>query len=218
MNQAGFPSLIEQPRRWDVIAGFMLEQRYTTFVEVGCKEGRTTGHVLKTVPDSRVIAVDPWAQMPQQEGVEGGETYKEWDFAKIEAEFWENVGANKDRVLMLRDTSAGAWDWYTQSRHLDGCAFDPSIATDTCDCWLGRNPIDLVFIDAAHDYASVKEDIHRWWPIVRDGGMLIGHDYNHKWPGVERAVAECLDLMVVGCAPDSLWFVIKSPYTKLRAA
>jgi hypothetical protein len=46
--------------------------------------------------------------------------------------------------------------------------------------------------------------------------MLVGHDYNHKWPGVERAVAECLNLMDIGCAPDSLWFVIKTPYTLLR--
>lgn len=196
MNQAGAPSLIEQPRRWDVIASFMLEQGYKSFVEVGCKEGRTTGHILKTVPDSRVIAIDPWASMPQQDGVEGGETYQDWDFAKIEADFWATVGDNKDRVEMLRLSSAAA-------------------AASLCMRTVPPPP-DVVFIDAAHDYENVKLDIARWWPLVRDGGMLVGHDYNHKWPGVERAVADMLNLMDVGCAPDSIWFVIKAPYMKLR--
>lgn len=198
-NQAGFTPLIEQPRRWDVISGFMLEQGYKTFVELGCKEGRTTGHVLKTVPGSRVIAIDPWCAMPGQKGVKGGETYEEWDFAKIEATFWENVGEHKDRCTMLRMTSEEA-------------AMCPAIA-------YGRGAIkdvDCIFIDAAHDYANVKKDIRLWWPLIREGGMLVGHDYNHKWPGVERAVAESFDLMRVGVAPDSVWFVLKTGGTEVR--
>jgi len=200
MNQAGFQTLIEQPRRWDVIAGFMLQQGYKTFVEVGCKEGRTTGHILKNVPDSRVISIDPWCAMPQQKDVKGGETYEEWDFAKIEAEFWENVGENKDRCMMVRYPSEEA----------AGIVGGSSLSA------FAAAPVDVVFIDAAHDYENVKLDIARWWPLVRDGGMLVGHDYNHKWPGVERAVADMLNLMDVGCAPDSLWFVLKQPYMKLR--
>jgi hypothetical protein len=195
MNQAGVAPLVDMPRRWDVIASFMLEQGYKTLVEVGCKEGRTTGHVLKNVPDSRVIAVDPWCAMPDQKTVAGGETYEEWDFAKIEAEFWQNVGEHKGRCDMRRMTS-------------EACAVenqDPMLQAD------------VVFIDAAHDYENVKADIRRWWPLVRPGGMLIGHDFNHKWPGVERAVAESFDLMRVGVAPDSLWFVLKTGDTDVRA-
>lgn len=192
-NQAGFQTLMAQPRRWDVIATFMQQMNLRTFVELGCKEGRTTGHVLKTVPDSRVIAIDPWCAMPQQKDVTGGETYEEWDFAKIEAQFWENVGENKDRCEMLRLTSEAA---------------ATKLAGQTFDC---------IFIDAAHDYANVKIDIRRWWPRVRVGGMCVGHDANHKWPGVERAFAESFCLMDVGFAPDSIWFVIKASEDQLRA-
>lgn len=190
MNQAGTPTLIEHPRRWDVIASFMLDQQYKTFVEVGCKEGRTTGHVLKAVPDARVIAIDPWCAMPAQKDVKGGETYEAWDFAKIEADFWANVGENKDRCEMHRETSAQATFYYAEA---------------------GRGaPFDIVFIDAAHDYENVKIDIRAWWPLIRDGGMLVGHDFNHKWPGVERAVADSFDLMRVGVAQDSVWFVLRT--------
>ncbi len=62
MNQAGFTPIVAQPRRWDVLSSFMLEQGYKTFVEVGCKEGRTTGFVLANCPDIHVIAIDPWMQ------------------------------------------------------------------------------------------------------------------------------------------------------------
>lgn len=183
------------PRRWDILSAFMTEQGYKTFVEIGCKEGRTTGHILKNVPDSRVIAIDPWmAQEATPDPTK--ETYADWDFSKIEAEFWENVGEHKDRCEMLRETSAQA----------------------ACNIRQPGGPqyFDLIFIDALHDYEHVKQDIALWWPKVRVGGILAGHDFNHKWPGCERAVAESFDLMQVGVAPDSVWFVMKVSEDQFR--
>ena len=37
--------------------------------------------------------------------------------------------------------------------------------------------LDFVYIDARHDYCSVKEDVELWWPKLMDGGLLAGHDY-----------------------------------------
>lgn len=198
--QVGHTGLIDAPRRWDVLASFMLEQGYKTFVEVGCKHGVTTGHILKTVPESEVIAIDPW--MKQEKSADPTkETYQDWDFADIERQFWENVGGHKDRCTMLRLTSKDA---------SDTGLFDPLDV-------LYFDPIDIVFIDALHDYEHVKQDIGLWWPKVRIGGILAGHDFNHKWPGCERAVAESFDLMHVGVAPDSVWFVIKIAEDQFRA-
>ncbi len=36
---------------------------------------------------------------------------------------------------------------------------------------------DFVYLDACHCYDAVKRDIADWWPKVRPGGMLAGHDY-----------------------------------------
>ena len=48
----------------------------------------------------------------------------------------------------------------------------------------------LVFIDADHAYEAVKNDIKVWWSLVQPDGILAGHDYNNKCPGVNQAVDE----------------------------
>ena len=65
-------------------------------------------------------------------------------------------------------------------------AYSPSAATPFTD-----ESIDFVYIDGLHDYESVKKDIEGWWPKIRRGGIISGHDFNRaKWPGVVRAVEE----------------------------
>jgi hypothetical protein len=50
--------------------------------------------------------------------------------------------------------------------------------------------LDFVFIDAAHDYDNVKADIAAWFPKVKEGGLIGGHDWGH--PPVARAVQDSL--------------------------
>jgi hypothetical protein len=47
-----------------------------------------------------------------------------------------------------------------------------------------------VFVDAAHDYISVVEDLGFWWPKIRPGGIFAGHDYFEQTAGVKQAVDE----------------------------
>ncbi len=39
-----------------------------------------------------------------------------------------------------------------------------------------RKPVGLIFIDAEHDYISVKRDFDLWFPNVVAGGMMAFHD------------------------------------------
>ena len=48
--------------------------------------------------------------------------------------------------------------------------------------------VDFVFIDGNHAYEYVKADIELYWPKIRFGGFLCGHDC-HVDP-VKRAVSE----------------------------
>lgn len=55
------------------------------------------------------------------------------------------------------------------------------------------HPLDFVYIDGAHDYEHVMQDIAIWWPLVGDTGILAGHDYDDGHPGVVQAVNEFAD-------------------------
>lgn len=190
------PHPFDQVRRWHVLAGFVAHFGLQTVAEVGCKEGRTTGFLLEACPDVFVTAIDPWMPMPDHAGREGGETYEDWDFAAIEAQFKANTEKHATRVRQMRMTSNAA------ARH--------AAASD----W----QFDLVFIDAAHDYENVRADIAAWLPLVRPGGIIAGHDYQHRFPGVMRAVAESFCLFDVGVAPDSVWWVAVPGRELSRAA
>ncbi len=61
---------------------------------------------------------------------------------------------------------------------------------------------DVIFIDAAHDYESVNQDIQLWLPKVKPGGLLCGHDYSRDWPGVIRAVNVLLPQRQI---KESIW-------------
>lgn len=37
--------------------------------------------------------------------------------------------------------------------------------------------LDFIYVDARHDYCGVREDLREWWPKLRMGGILAGHDY-----------------------------------------
>ena len=50
--------------------------------------------------------------------------------------------------------------------------------------------LDFIFIDASHEYDDVKQDIEHWYPKVKSGGIIAGHDYDNSWFGVVRAVNE----------------------------
>lgn len=48
---------------------------------------------------------------------------------------------------------------------------------------------DLVYLDGAHDYDEVRDDLLEYWPLTRPGGVLFGDDYTVAGlPGVKRAV------------------------------
>lgn len=44
----------------------------------------------------------------------------------------------------------------------------------------------LVYLDGSHKFDAVLDDLNKWWPIVKHGGVLCGDDFT--WPGVRGAV------------------------------
>jgi len=81
---------------------------------------------------------------------------------EVEAAARRNVRAFGDRAMIVKMTSVAAADYL-----LDGGL---------------AGKVDFVYIDALHDEENVRNDINAWWPLVREGGLLMGHDYGRERP------------------------------------
>ena len=69
--------------------------------------------------------------------------------------------------------------------------------------------VDAVFIDACHEYDSVRLDIEAWWPKMKKGNNMVfgGHDFG--WVGVRRAVGEFFGQKSISIhTTNQSWFVI----------
>lgn len=65
---------------------------------------------------------------------------------------------------------------------------------------------DCVFLDADHQYDVVLKDIELWYPKVKKGGIISGHDYFELSCGVKKAVDEKFkNVKFMG----SIWYTIK---------
>lgn len=78
--------------------------------------------------------------------------------------------------------------------------------------------LDFVYIDGNHDYAAVLDDMDAWWPKVKQGGVLGGHDFydtntDYFRCGVESAVRRWTSehkVPLIGPLDCTSWFVIKT--------
>lgn len=60
---------------------------------------------------------------------------------------------------------------------------------------------DLIYIDAAHDYESVKSDLQNFYPLLSEDGIIFGDDYPYPPTGEaarDFAKTQGLGLMVQG--------------------
>ncbi len=62
--------------------------------------------------------------------------------------------------------------------------------------------LDWVFIDADHSFEAVSADVAAWYPKVKPGGILSGHDYGY-FP-VIMALRRYFSHV---CAWDTIWYV-----------
>lgn len=67
--------------------------------------------------------------------------------------------------------------------------------------------LDLVMIDATHTRSAVRSDLAVWWPKVKAGGTLAGHDWHYE--AVKAAVLEKFGEQAVEAVGTRCWRVRK---------
>lgn len=68
--------------------------------------------------------------------------------------------------------------------------------------------LDFVYIDGAHDFKNVTDDVYEWSKKVRSGGIVFGHDYKRSSnPKVIQHVVDVINgyTYALGIRP---WFVL----------
>lgn len=166
--------------RWHIVGSLCLQSGFRKGAEVGVSQGRFTMYLCAIMHDLKMIAVDRWEEQPEHQT----EGWVGWDHEGSYKRFQDACAQYfPDRVNIVRSDSVAA-------------------AVQVAD-----DSLDFVFIDADHSYEGCKADIEAWAPKVRIGGMISGHDYNRKWPGVIQAVDEAFPLKIV--SHDSVWIHFK---------
>ena len=143
------------------------------FVEIGSWKGRSSSYMAVEIFNSRknikFDCVDTWCG--SVEHLDPNSFYfhqelitdKDW----LYYQFLQNTRPVCDIITPIRMTSLDAVSLYE------------------------NRSLDFIFIDASHEYEDVKKDIIAWYPKLKLGGIIAGHDYT-SYDGVKQAVDEIL--------------------------
>ena len=96
-------------------------------------------------------------------------------------------------------------------------------STDVAAQFATSQNIDLIFIDAGHDYPDVLADLSAWYRHLSVDGFFCGHDYCPTFPGVEGALRVWLaerhaDLDVVEISGQCVWMIENAELTRRQSA
>jgi len=132
-------------------------------VEVGCWKGLSTSYVARLAANqgTRMICVDHWNGSSDAYDCDYRATLAVEDVA---ATFARNLARLGLVVETRRAMSIEA------ARSFAGAA------------------LDLVFLDASHDAGAMAADLDAWSTKLKPGGVIAGHDFNERHPGVVEAV------------------------------
>ena len=170
-------SLIQAP---EVLALYRLCRMLpdnASILEIGSFNGSSAmvmGHATQG-RNINIFCIDPWRDYLGQDDFVDFDRERIADDGRIMQEFVRNTAFLGTRMKMLRGYSA---DFATM---------------------LAGQDFDLIFIDGAHDYDSVRADIMIGLSALRPGGLLTGHDFHSCGHGVRQAVNVMLGLSPTIC-------------------
>lgn len=155
------------------------------FVEVGSWLGKSAAFMAVEIKNSNkninFYCVDTW----------GGSIEHEFDERIINDtlynSFLKNIEPVKDYINPIRKSSEEA-------------------SKDFED-----NSLDFIFIDAGHSYEDVINDLNKWYPKLKENGIIAGHDFSQAWPGVIMAVNEWANKnnIIFSLTEQSCWIAKK---------
>ena len=129
-------------------------------LEIGSYAGESATAFLSTGKFDKLYCIDAWTN-----GYDDNDIASNSNLAGVEALFDSRLGGDA-RVAKIK-----------------GFSYD--VADKIPD-----GSLDFLYIDSTHTYEGVFKDLTLYFPKVKTGGIIAGHDYCMAWQGVMRAVDE----------------------------
>jgi hypothetical protein len=141
-----------------------------TGVEVGVYYGQFAEHILRNWP-GKLVGVDPYICYPKEEWLDGCALV---DLEEAMGQAVDTLNKFGERFRLIRKPSVEAATQFE------------------------NDSLDFCYLDGNHDYKHVSEDLRAWWPKVKSGGVLGGHDWGTRNDDAQRCDVKgaVLDFMV----------------------
>ncbi|MDH5579468.1 MAG: class I SAM-dependent methyltransferase [Betaproteobacteria bacterium] len=131
------------------VSGF--KHDFGHFVEIGCWQGKSSSYLAVNIINSekniKFDCVDTWEGSIEHQEQELVKSNKLFDV------FTKNMEPVKGYYNAIKKPSVEAAKLYEDKS------------------------LDFVFVDASHEFEPVYEDLTAWYPKVKDGAIIAGHDY-----------------------------------------
>jgi hypothetical protein len=177
IHSPGMLSVAEADFLYDTAAGLVVRSDgdMLRWVELGTWCGRSLWAAGCGLPsNSGIRGVDTFSgQLPLREG---SEQIVQYAPGKLQ----EELACAVFRALQALQVQSGAGI---------GAGVEASLSHEAAKGFPDGS-VDVLVVDAAHDYESVCRDLGAWLTRMRPGGLIIGHDYGGKFEGVTRAFDE----------------------------
>jgi hypothetical protein len=138
-----------------------------TGVELGVMTGGFSKYLLQNTYLSMYL-IDPWVFIKDYDDTSNAEN----DVQELRLQMTKDALVNyKSRYEIIREFSSDAVKLF------------------------GDKFFDFIYIDANHDYKHCTEDLNLWFPKIKDGGLMAGHDFLDSGFnfGVRSAVLDFLE-------------------------
>lgn len=195
---AGFNPWPKDEHGWNAdspaFARLIEEVRPALVIEVGTWHGASALHMARCLRKaglhrSRIVCVDTWlGSLEFWTNRDDPERYKALKcvngYPTVFCQFISNVihAGMEDVIIPFPNTSEIAALWMAQAGF----------------------QADLVYLDASHERDALVRDIEAWWPILRDGGVMLGDDLG-LWPDIAGAIQYVFKNMPIETEGPKWW-------------
>ena len=184
-------------KRWDDLAKRLPKNQPLIGAEIGVWRGAMASRMLEMFPQLTLHLIDSWeTHTADSEYAKSGDRIAQASASKM---------ADAEHICREQCAFAGSRAVY---HHGDSVAMAAEIPDES---------LDYVFIDGDHSFFGCYRDLRAWWPKVKIGGIVSGHDYEHERFvnfGVQQAVDKWLQRKP-DTGGDHTWFVRKEPLYKI---